>query len=478
MAERKPSRSRSSGAAKSVGEHQFSDEIGTAFVDGLTFRSKPVQYAVVDGMALVEGDINLGAVEDVVERSEVRRQEMTGGPVAAAVVIAGSQFRWPNCTIPYQIADDLPSEERVTEAISHWETNTSYRFVLRTPDNEAQFPDWVEFVPGGGCSSFVGRQGGRQTVTLGSGCTTGNTIHEIGHVVGLWHEQSREDRDAFVTIQWANIMPAAINNFAQHITDGDDVGAYDYGSIMHYPRNAFTANGQDTIIPADPGANIGQRTGLSAGDIAAANSLCAAPPLLTLPTRPTLPTALTFPTRPTAPTFPTAPTAPTFPPPPTALTFPTRPTLPTFPPPPTRPTIFTPPTRPTIFTPPTQPTIFTPPTRPTIFTPQTRPTVPGTFVPGTVVGPFGDPSQGYYYDPYGYDPYGYGATGYEGYEGYEQQYQDPYSYDPYGGYADPYAAYDPYGYGATGYEGYAQQYQDPYGPIGQEGYYDPYGYGA
>ena len=137
MAERK-SRSGSSGAAKSAGEHQFSDEIATAFVDGLTFRSRAVQYTVVDGMAIVEGDINLGPVEQVVERTEMRRQEMTGGPVAAGVVIPGSQFRWPNCTVPYQIADDLPNESRVTDAISHWESNTSYRFVLRTPANEAR----------------------------------------------------------------------------------------------------------------------------------------------------------------------------------------------------------------------------------------------------------------------------------------------------------------------------------------------------
>ena len=105
-------------------------------------------------------------------------------------------------------------------------------------------------------------------------------IHEIGHVIGLWHEQSREDRDAFVTINFSKVQPGAVHNFNQHITDGDDVGAYDYGSIMHYPRDAFSIDGSDTITPTDPAAVIGQRTALSAGDIAAANSVC---PLIKLP---------------------------------------------------------------------------------------------------------------------------------------------------------------------------------------------------
>lgn len=252
------------------GEFRSSPEIGTAIIGGNTFAAKAVQYAVIDGLAMFEGDIVLGTVEEMQRQSNsVKDAAVANDMVVQGVVLTGDQFRWPNCEIPFEIDANLPDQQRVTDAIAHWQANTNYRFIRRT--NQA---DFVRFVPGSGCSSNVGKRGGPQNVTLGSSCTVGNTIHEIGHVVGLWHEQSREDRDQFVTINWQNITPGFEHNFNQHITDGDDVGAYDYGSIMHYPRTAFSRNGQDTITPTQAGAQIGQRNGLSAGDIAAANSVC------------------------------------------------------------------------------------------------------------------------------------------------------------------------------------------------------------
>ncbi len=251
------------------GEFQSSPQIHTALIAGNTFRAKAVQYAVVDGLAMFEGDIILGTVEEVERMSKQLRDEMTGA-IVSGILITGAQYRWPDCTIPYIIDSGLTNQTRVSDAIAHWEANTRFRFVQRTSE-----ADYVIFQLGsGGCSSYVGRRGGQQPVNLAAGCTTGNTIHEIGHVVGMWHEQSRNDRDSFVTIHWDKIIQGYEHNFNQHITDGDDVGPYDYGSIMHYPRNAFSIDGSDTITPTDPNAQIGQRNGLSAGDIATANSIC------------------------------------------------------------------------------------------------------------------------------------------------------------------------------------------------------------
>ena len=60
------------------------------------------------------------------------------------------------------------------------------------------------------------------------------------------------------------------HNFRKIRSDTQNL-PYDYGSIMHYGRNAFSINRRnrnfDTIVPKQSGAEIGQRRGLSETDL-------------------------------------------------------------------------------------------------------------------------------------------------------------------------------------------------------------------
>jgi hypothetical protein len=263
------------------GEHYLeSDDIRYGYVKPIGKAWKKLSYANVDGLAVFEGCIILGetaALEASLPHIEEQIAELPAlltEPKLSTqgAAIKGAQYRWKNRTIPYALPADIPNQQRVRDAIAHWHTHTTIRFIRRTNQ-----PDFVQFVRvTNGCASMVGRQGGAQQMVIRDECATGNIIHELGHAVGLWHEQSRADRNNFITIVGDNISAGKELNFNQHIADGVDLGTYDFGSIMHYPAGAFSVNGADTIVPKvmlPAGVVMGQRNALSAGDIAAVEKL-------------------------------------------------------------------------------------------------------------------------------------------------------------------------------------------------------------
>jgi Astacin (Peptidase family M12A) len=139
--------------------------------------------------------------------------------------------------------------------------------------------DYISINSGSGCSSNLGRIGGKQVLTLQiNGCLSHGTIcHEFIHALGYDHMHSSADRDKYVSINYNNVKPSAVYNFEK-----DDPRlfsnfgtSYDLYSVMHYDKKAFSKNGQETIVPRNRRYSkvMGQRQGMTKNDAKRINNM-------------------------------------------------------------------------------------------------------------------------------------------------------------------------------------------------------------
>ncbi|XP_017861857.1 PREDICTED: low choriolytic enzyme [Drosophila arizonae] len=193
---------------------------------------------------------------------------------------------WPNGTIPFEISPRYDNRERnlIVRALKTFNSLTCIRF---TPyDGEVEDYLLIEPPEDGpqGCWSYVGKRGGEQVVALQQPDETsahcfsseGRIMHELMHAIGIYHEQSRADRDNFVKIHWDNIVPRFKKNFKLVSRKrGKYAFDYDYNSVMHYGEYYFSKKKGEkpTMTPLQPGVRIGQRKTISKIDCLKINDL-------------------------------------------------------------------------------------------------------------------------------------------------------------------------------------------------------------
>lgn len=236
----------------------------TKVIVKLPFQNEPAHLTVdvTNNIAYIEGDIILGDINDLQQQKD---------DILNGVAIDGNNYRWENAVIPYEIGSFSGAEiQKINDAAKYISNNTN--LCVKPRVNEI---DYIFVKPvNGGCSSYVGKIGGRQTINLSKNCSYGTVIHEFLHAAGLYHEQSRSDRDDHISVDFNNILDGKEHNFNKRIENATDYGPYNYASIMHYGAFAFAKNPQiPTITTIPPSIKIGQREELSEGDIVTINSI-------------------------------------------------------------------------------------------------------------------------------------------------------------------------------------------------------------
>ena len=187
-------------------------------------------------------------------------------------------FRWPEGILNYELGSAVSSEDKalVRKTLSQLETKLDSCIKFREADSG--FRVIVNGESGmEGCWSSVGYNGktssdGSQQLSLQGWCFNPGAIeHEFYHAIGVYHTQSRTDRDEHVKIHFENIMEGMDYNFFKlKKSEVSEFGLpYDFESVMHYGDTSFSKNKKRTIETLDPSKQdiIGRATGVSEGDI-------------------------------------------------------------------------------------------------------------------------------------------------------------------------------------------------------------------
>ena len=235
---------------------------------------RPVTTVLKGDHAFV-GDVAVARLEGqtlIAPDKQVLRR-LDGGtlaPQGSGIVNATGQ-KWPNAVIPYVFDSGATQVDRdaFLRAKTDYDAKTVVRFVPRT--NQA---DYVSVVSKDGCWSYVGKIGGKQELSLGNGCGVNPARHEMGHALGLAHEQVRQDRD-----KWVIVNAGGSQNAIDYGSAGTPIGSYDFQSMMHY-RNYFR-DGRWDYVPKNgfPPERVGndEINGFTQGDLNAIAAIYGGP---------------------------------------------------------------------------------------------------------------------------------------------------------------------------------------------------------
>jgi len=241
-------------------------EIRTGF-----WRGNKVTYQWISGpngtgKAVYQGDILLDNVQQSVQQSP-------NGAGTNGFGIGYSQYLWPKvggvAQVPYTIDPTSGDLTNLNTAITQFNSTFGGVIQLVAHGSETNYVDF-NFNSGdtsGVCDAFEGVVGGPQVVGGSGSCTVATILHEMGHTVGVWHEQTRLDRDTYVSVNYNAVIKGSRGNFDPISDNQQTLSPYDYASVMEYPAFSFSRNGEPCIETIPAGIPLSNPNGYTAADV-------------------------------------------------------------------------------------------------------------------------------------------------------------------------------------------------------------------
>ena len=221
-------------------------------------QSSPLHFLLLTSLGLLH-------TRTVIEGDIVMEDSPSQGDQNAP--LANPDRLWPDGIVPYKFDVAFSNWNRqkiVKDSMAYMTTKVPCVKFENLDETGRSTPDYVLVRDGVGCDSELGRSGGQQVINLNRKCFADGMltpVHELMHSVGFLHEMNRPDRDEFIDIHPENIQPKHLHNFQKRTRgsskyfdpnyDTDTVDTqntpYDRMSVLHYPPDSFSANGQDVF---------------------------------------------------------------------------------------------------------------------------------------------------------------------------------------------------------------------------------------